>query len=301
MKKSLLFILLISGLTAFSQTDTIKNWTIEGKASLNFSQSYFSNWSAGGESSIASIGKYTMTANYLKNKHSWNNWLDLALGYNIIGSADPMKTEDKIELVSSYGYELKKSLYFSTFFTFKSQFSKGYDYTKDSTNHISGFMAPAFIDLGPGIKYQPNDIFLVNFSPATARWIVVNDQDLADAGSFGLEAAEMDTLGNIISHAKKVKTEFGAKLLMAVNYEVVKNVNVGSKLELFSDYLNNPQNIDVNWQVLVEMKVNSWLNVNISTELLYDDDTIIFDDNDVALGPRTQFKQMLMLGVGLTF
>ena len=88
---------------------------------------------------------------------------------------------------------------------------------------------------------------------------------------------------------------------MAVNYEVAKNINVISKLELFSDYLDNPQNIDVNWQVLVELKVNSWLNVNFSTELIYDDDVIIKDANDIPLGPRTQFKQMLMVGVGYAF
>ncbi len=301
MKKTLLLLLLFTGISAFSQNDTIKNWKFDGKASINFSQSYFSNWAAGGENSLAAIGKYTMNANYKKNKHGWDNWLDLALGYNIIGSNDPMKTDDKIELVSVYGYELKKSLYLSMLLTFKSQFAKGYDYAKDSTNYISGFMAPGYIDVGPGIKYKPNDIFLLNISPATARWVVVNDQKLADAGAFGLEPATMDTLGNIISHAKQVKTEFGAKLLMAISYEIVKNVNAGTKLELFSDYLSNPQNIDVNWQVLIEMKVNSWLNVNISTELLYDDDVIIIDENDNPLGPRTQFKQMLMVGVGFNF
>jgi len=299
MKKLLLLGLIFISVTAYSQNDTIKYWKTEGKMSLNFSQSYFSNWSAGGENSLTAIGKYTMKANYKKKKHSWNNWIDLAFGYNLIGKSDPMKTEDKIEFITSYNYDLKKNWQFSTILTFKSQFAKGYEYSKDSTNSISGFMAPAYIDFGPGITYKPSDHFMVNFSPVTPRWIVVLDQDLANQGAFGLNPA--DTVNGAVQNAKQVKSQFGAKLLMAVNYEVAKNVNVASKLELFSDYLDNPQNIDVNWQVLVELKVNSWLNVSFSTELIYDDDVIIKDANDVALGPRTQFKQMLMIGVGYTF
>lgn len=299
MKKFILLGFLFVSLAAFTQNDTIKNWKTEGKASLNFSQSYFSNWSAGGENSLTAIGKYTMNADYKKNKHGWNNWIDLAFGYNLIGKSDHMKTEDKIEFISSYNYDLKKNWQFSTVLTFKSQFAKGYEYSKDSTNSISGFMAPAYIDIGPGITYKPNDHFMANFSPVTPRWIVVLDQDLANQGAFGLTPA--DSVNGVVQNAKRVKSQFGAKLLLAVNYEVAKNVKLSSKLELFSDYLDNPQNIDVNWQVLVDLKVNSWLNVTLSTELIYDDDVIIKDANDVPLGPRTQFKQMLMIGVGYAF
>jgi hypothetical protein len=299
MKKILLLSFLVISLSGFSQNDTIKNWTFKGKASLNFSQSYFSNWSAGGENSLTAIGKYTMDANYVKNKHSWNNWLDLAFGYNVIGKSDPLKTDDKIELVSSYNYLLKKAWSFSTILTFKSQFANGYEYSVDSTNNISGFMAPAYLDIGPGIAYKPNEHFTLNLSPITPRWIIVMDQKLANQGAFGLTPA--DTINGLVQDAKRVKSEFGAKLLMAINYEVAKNVNLSTKLELFSDYLNKPENIDVNWQVLVDLKVNSWLNVSISTELIYDDDVIINNADGIPLGPRTQFKQMLMVGIGYSF
>lgn len=299
MKKTLLLIFLLANLSLFSQNDTIKNWTYKGKASLNFSQSYFSNWSQGGESSLTGVAKYTMEANYQKAKHSWKNWLDLAYGYSVIGKNDPMKTEDKIELISNYEYHFKKHWAFSAVLTFKSQFSKGYDYTKDSTNNISGFLAPAYIDLGPGINYSPNKHFSANFSPVTPRFIVVMDQELANQGAFGLKPA--DTINGVVQDAKQYKGAFGAKLLMTLSYELAKNINLSTKLELFSDYLDHPQNIDVNWQTLIELKVNSWLNVNISTELVYDDDTIVKNSDGKPLGPRTQFKQMLMLGIGYTF
>lgn len=301
MKKILLITFLFSGLFAMSQSDTIKNWKVENKVSLNFSQSYFSNWSAGGESTLATTGKYSVLAKYAKEKHKWDNWLDLALGYSLIGENDPMKTDDKIELISSYGYKIHDKWYASLLMTFKSQFAKGYEYKVDSTNYVSKFMAPGTIDLGPGIEWKPNEHFSVNFSPMTGKWIIVNDQGLADAGAFGLDPATVDTNGVITEHASKVKSMFGAKVLTVLNYEIFKNVNFNTKLELFSDYLDNPQNIDVNWQIALTLKVNSWLNVNINTELIYDDNIMFFNDNGDPIGPRTQFNENMQVGLTATF
>lgn len=301
MKRLLIIAIVFASLNAFSQ-DTIKlgNWTIRGKVSLNVSQSYFSNWSAGGSSNFTSIGKYTMNADFNKGKHGWLNYLDLALGYSIFIDQEPLKTEDKIEYITAYRYELHKNWYFTVMGKFATQFAKGYDYDLDSTNYISGFLAPALIDIGPGITYEPNDWFMVNFSPATAAWIIVNDEQLADLGSFGLEPAVYDTSGTLVSHAKRSKFMFGAKLMAVLSYEIVKNVTVGTKLELFSDYLNNPQAVDVNWQVLIGLKVNDWLNVDLQTTLLYDED-IMITDKDGNIGPRTQFREFLMLSVGYSF
>ena len=286
-------------ISLFSQNDTIKNWTIKGKASLNFSQSYFSNWSAGGENSITAVGKYTMNADYKKDKKSWTNWLDLALGYSIIGKADPMKTEDKIEFISAYDYTFKKHWSISAVLTFKSQFAKGYDYANDSSNHISGFMAPAYIDLGPGISYKPNKHFSVNISPATPRFIVVMDQDLANKGSFGLTPA--DTVNNVVQNAKQYKAAFGAKLLMTLGYDIAKNVNLSTKLEMFSDYLDNPQNIDVDWNVLINMKINEFLSANLVSHLIYDDDIKILDPETGKSSPRVQFMEMFGIGLSVKF
>ncbi len=300
--KRVLLILIVIGITTVYAQDTIQlgNWTIMGKVSINLSQSYFSNWSAGGISNLTTIGKYNMSANYKKNRHGWNNYLDVALGYTMFLEEEPLKTEDKIEYITGYEYELHKHWYFTVMGKFATQFAKGYDYGVDSSNYISKFLAPAWVDVGPGIKYQPVDWFWVNFSPATAAWMVVNDEKLADAGSFGLDPAEFDTAGNVITHAKKVKSMFGAKMMIVISKEVFKNINLGTKLELFSDYLDNPQYIDVNWQVLVGLKVNDWLNVDLQTTLLYDND-IMITDKDGNVGPRAQFRELLMLSVGYTF
>ncbi len=301
MKRIFILVLILSSFSLFSQ-DTIRvgNWEITGKISMNLSQSYFANWSAGGTSSLTTIGRYTMSANLNKNKHSWTNWLDLSLGYSLFLDVDPLKTEDKIEYITSYRYELHKHWYFTVMGKFASQFAKGYDYSIDSSTYISNFMAPAYIDIGPGIMYKPTDWFFVNLAPITPAWIIVDDQRLADSGSFGLEPAVFDDEGIVITHAKKVKTMFGAKLMVVLQKEVYKNITLGTKLELFSDYLDNPQNIDVNWQVLIGLKVNDWLNIDIQTTLLYDDDIMILD-KDGNIGPRVQFREFLMLSVGYAF
>jgi len=300
--KKLIFFFFILGLivSAQAKNDTIKYWKYKGKISLNVNQNYYSNWAAGGESNFGMIGKYVMNLDYDKEKNSWHNWLDLGLGYSVTGKADPTKVEDKIEYISTYKRQLAKNLFLTVVGSFKSQFANGYDYAVDSSTRISHFLAPGYIDLGPGFQYQPVKYFSVNLSPANAQWIIVNDQQLADAGLFGLDPAIVDTAGNIIAHAKKSRFGFGARLLLILNYDIAKNVNLFTKLDLFSDYTHNPQNIDVDWQVLIGMKVNDWLNVNISTQLLYDDDVMIVDKNGHT-GPRTQFKQLLMLGVGYDF
>lgn len=301
MKRILLITLIIASLSAFSQ-DTIRvgNWIFTGKVSLNISQSYFSNWSAGGSSNFTTIGKYTMHANYKKGKHEWTNYLDLALGYSLFADQEPLKTEDKIEYITSYRYSLHKNWYFTVMGKFATQFAPGFDYAVDSTDYISKFMAPAWIDIGPGIMYEPTDWFFVNFSPVTPAWIIVNDQQLANEGAFGLEPAVYNDEGVVVTPAKKVKSQFGAKMMIVLAKEVAKNITLGTKLELFSDYLNQPQNIDVNWQVLIGLKVNDWLNVDLQTTLLYDND-IMITDSDGNTGPRAQFREFLMISVGYAF
>ncbi len=300
MRKLLLILFSLLSVMLQAQSDTTNYWSINGKTSMNVNQNYFSNWSAGGESSFGLVGKVTIDANYKKNNHAWTNWLDLALGYSIIGNNNPVKTEDKIEYITSYTRKINKNWKFSFMGSFRSQMAKGYEYSTDSTNYISKFLAPGYIDFGPGIQYIPNKHFLFNYSPITARWIIVSDQELANNGSFGLTPAIKDSLGNVLTPAKKAKTMLGSKLTMVINYDIAKNVNLNTKLELFSDYLDKPQNIKVDWQVLLGMKVNKWLNVDISSQLLYDDNVMI-TDKDGNRGPRIQFKQLMMVGLSYNF
>ena len=285
----------------YAQEETPKNWTSKGTVGLNFSQSYLSNWAAGGDNALNWQGILNYSINYAKNKEKWENGIALKLGYSHLGDAKPIKTDDQIELNSLYGYKATEKLFYSLAFSFKSQFAEGFDYKNDSTTPISKFLAPGYITLGIGMEWVPSKIFQLNFSPLTGRITMVNDQDLADAGAFGVDAATYDaTSGAKLTDGKTSRFEFGSKVSAKLNVDIAPNVNFSSKLELFSDYLDNPQNIDIDWQNLITMKVNSWLNANISANMIYDDN-IAITDKDGKIGPRLQFKEVLSLGLSYNF
>ena len=146
MKKSLfiLAVTLFTTLIAISQEEKSSNWSRSGSVGLNFSQSHLSNWAAGGENALNASGRFIYQADYTLDKSKWNTNLDLGLGYSVIGDNKAIKTDDKIELNSMYGYKATETLFYSLSFSFKSQFTDGFDYKTDSTNPISRFMAPGY-------------------------------------------------------------------------------------------------------------------------------------------------------------
>ncbi len=299
MKRILLIVFMFVTAYSFAQTKDTTYWVTKGNLTFNFTQAYYSNWSAGGENSFAGLPKLNYSATYTKDRWKWANTLNLALGYTITGKSDPMKTDDVIEINSLLGYELKEHWYATFMLKFNTQFAKGYDYSADSSTYISKFMAPAYLDFGPGVAYNLPDWLVVNFSPLNSRFTFVNDEGLADGGNFGLDGAVKDTNGVILTHAKKMKFQFGAKLTVAIKKEIFENVELGTSLELFSDYLHNPQNVIVNWKTLLRLKVNPWLNVDFNTELFYDDNVMFYDVDGIPEGPKVQFKQNLMVGLSV--
>jgi len=311
MKKLLLFFALFAAIASYAQDTKDTTWTINSDVALMFSQTSFTNWAPGGENNLTFTGYYNFFAGYLKGKSKWENMLALAYGQSKTGERGYRKAEDKIDFISTYGLEAAKNWYYSANFGFKSQFAEGYDYHDDDPDiakqKISNFMAPGYMSLGIGMENKPKEWLSIYLSPATARWIFVNDQDLADAGAFGVEGAEyeLDNLGipmydKKLKNGESTKFETGAYFRVMVVKEVFKNVGVNTKLELFSDYLNNPQNIDINWDTRIDMKVNSFLSANFGVQVVYDHDTPIPDEDDpTRMGPKTQIMEML--SVGLTY
>lgn len=284
-------------LFAQNEGDSIKPWRKGVNVSLAFSQTSLSNWTAGGENALAANGFLNVFADYKKGKSLWENRMDLAYGLTKQGDQEIRKNDDKIDLSSKYGYKATRNWYYSTMFNFRTQFANGYDYPEDTSILVSKFLAPAYISIGLGMDWKPGDCFSLYISPVTTRWVVVNDQDLADAGAFGLEPAVTDN-GTIIQSAKKVKTELGAMVRAEFMKDIVKNVNLKTKVEVFSDYLNDPQNIDVFWDMFLTLKANKWLSATLNTTLIYDHD-IMITDKDGNVGPRTQFKEVF--GIGITY
>ncbi|MCX6266620.1 MAG: DUF3078 domain-containing protein, partial [Bacteroidetes bacterium] len=268
-----------------------KHWLVQGNGSLAFTQASFTNWSSGGENSLGLVAWVNFKANYKNGKHVWGNNIDLGYGFNILGKGSDAKfnkTNDKIELTTAYGYELhhNKKWYLTVLLNFRTQFSTGYNYPDDSTV-ISNFMAPGYLIAGLGITYVPVKWFYAYLSPGSGRFTFVMDQKLADSGDFGVE------------RGKNMKGEFGAYFRADLNKDLAKNINITSTLELYSDYLHKFGNIDVNWSLLLSLKVNKWLAASVQTQLIYDDDIMILYSPNEPAGPRTQFKEML--GLGLTY
>lgn len=147
-------------------------------------------------------------------------------------------------------------------------------------------MAPGYLMLGLGMDYKPYPYLSISLLPVTGRLTIVNEKTLSDAGAYGVEPG------------KTVRDEFGALFKVTFDKEVITNVNIKSKLELFSNYSKDPQNIDVNWEALLMLKVNKLISTYIGVQTIYDHD-ILITDKDGKIGPRTQFKQTF--GIGLTY
>jgi len=307
MKKILLLLSLIISISAFAQdeaaVDSTEGWTSKGTLSLNISQSSFTNWAGGGDNSLAGNILFGGIANYKMGKSLWENTLLTTYG-SIRKAGDFTKTDDRIELNSKYGYQAFKNpkFFLSAIMNFKTQYTEGF---ANDTLLVSSFMSPGYLNLGLGIDWKAAEYFSLNFAPIDAKMIFVMDQFLADRGDYGVDPAVLDTNGNVLTPGKNMKFKFGAYLRAQFNKEIFKNVTLYTTLDLFSNYLENPQNIDVNWEVLISMKINEWLAASINTTLIYDADVVFerTDENGISerYGPRTQFKEVFNLGLTFNF
>lgn len=280
-----------------------KPWKIGGDVSLTFGQTALVNWSSGGVSAFSLNGLFNLHADYKKDKLIWTNNLIMAYGMYKEKDDNRKKNDDKIDFISNLGYEMTKNWYYSLTLGFKSQFDKGYPEEQD-TLYTSNWFAPAYTTLGLGLTYQPSENLQLIISPATYRFTVVNNQRLADAGEYGVDPAEYQMLPDSsyikTKDGSRIRHELGFNIKFMYKVEIVKNVGFQTNLELFSNYLEDPQNIDVYWDNYFTFTINKWLTANLTTSLIYDHD-INITDKDGNTGPRTQFKQTFGLGLAYKF
>ena len=277
-------------------TDTVNGWKKGGMFALTFGQNSFVNWAAGGINSISVNGAANLFANYKKDNFSWENNLDFGYGIQKQGKKDntlTQKTDDKFDFASKLGIKATDKLFYAALMNFRTQFTNGYNYP-DNTTVISAFMAPGYLLFAAGIDYKPIKNLSVFIAPVTSKTTFVIDQTLSDAGAYGVDAG------------KSVRSEFGGYLKAVYVKDIMKNVSFNTKLGLFSNYFHNPQNIDVNWEVLLGMKINKYLTANLSTQMLYDDDILVpVDTNGDGInngtGKRIQFKEIFGIGFSVKF
>lgn len=262
--------------------DSLTNkWTFSGEGNLGFSQVALSNWKAGGENSYSLNGLFNASANFITNKSVWQNSINAGYGFQEQKESGMRKINDQLIVNSQYGYKAIGKWYYSARANLQTQFTKSYDYTKTPKEYTSNWFAPAYLLTSIGIEYlNTSKTLSVIISPATAKFTFVESEYLASIASFGVDSCS------------RHKSEFGGSLSAKFKKEnVFTNVNIESSIVLFSNYKEDAQNIDVNWQLQLFMKINKYLGTTIATQLL-------FDDN---VSGEVQFKEILNVGLSYSF
>jgi len=271
-------------------------WKNKNSIGLDVSEAAFVNWNAGGNNSISGLLKISLVRSYKKLHLLWNNEIFARYGLNSQQDQQLRKTDDKLEINSTFGYrkDTISNWFYSIKFNFKSQFTEGFRYPDRSTP-ISRFFAPGYLFLGIGSQYEIKQRrFSMYISPITLKSTFVLDDDLSNDGAFG------------VIKGRKARHEFGALVQSIWDAEIAKNIVMSNRLSLYSDYLNNFGNVDVDWELNFKLTINKHIKANIGTHLIYDDDIKFKDDinNDgtlETLGARVQLKQLLGIGVLFDF
>lgn len=282
------------GINKLDTTAIPKHWDVSGSASLNMTQSSYSNWASGGQNSIAGVIHGGLGLHYLKGKWKWDTSLDLAYGLMTQKESGRSKTEDKIELATKLSRKAARHWYYALLAQLKTQFDKGYSSYPVKKEHrwsyTSKFMAPGYLTLALGMDYNPNADFSLFLSPVAIRATYVQDKWLSDAGYYGVEPGKK----SLIQYGTFVKAVYQKELIEG-------RVLLKSKLELFSDWEDKPQNIDVNWEVNVDFKATKWLSTRLYTQLIYDDNIRFLEQDGSIKGAKVQLKEVLGIGISYIF
>ena len=291
-----IIILLFSLVDVQSQKDNIqdtinKNWLLSGKFTFLGNQSSYSYWTAGGQTSVSGTIKIDYDFNYDKNGWNWDTKLITAYGLNSIGGSRFLKkTDDKLELNSLLGKKFSNNLIgnwsYSSFINFKTQWTKGYRFRKNSQGQeerteLTRFFSPAYLQIGVGLYWKKNNDLWVNMAPFTGRLIMVNrffTNNLQDEKRyFGVKKGQTS------------RFELGASIRSFFKFELVENVFVSNRISLYSDYLDNPANIDLDYTIDTTMKINKYLTTNLIIQFIYDHNSV----------QRLQVREVMGIGISL--
>jgi hypothetical protein len=303
MKKYLICALLLYGLSAKGQDQTVKEmqaasgktikkeedtiprlWKTGGIFNLNLSQGSLSNWAAGGDNFSLSLNSILSAyAFYKKNKSSWDNTLDVNFGYIRTTTLGTRKNDDRFDVLSKYGHAIAPKWNLAALFNFRTQMANGYTYPDNVKTFSSAFLSPAYVLLSPGLDFKPNADFSLFMSPITARWVIVKDDSLSAKGLYG------------VTPGSHTRSEFGA--FISANYlkRFNKVVAYKGRLDLFSNYKHNPEKIDVFMTNLLAIKVSNVLSFTWNVDIIYDDDVRLFGND----GKSAAWQVKSLIGLGL--
>jgi hypothetical protein len=269
--------------------DTVKHaWKRGIVFGINIGQGSLSNWAAGGDDfSLTVASSLNVFGFYKRDKHSWDNTLDVNFGYVKTTTLGSRKNDDRFDLLSKYGYALNNKLNLASAFNFRSQFFKGFTY-KDSTKSFSSdLLSPAYVLVSIGLDYKPVKGLSIYFSPITTRWVIVMDDSLSAKGSYGVKTGR---------HSNNEVGSFAT-----INYQKPFNkfVSYKGRLDLFSNYKREPKNVDVYMTNTLTAKVARIIAFSWSLDMIYDDDVKLFGPEKKS--PALQVKSIIGIGLQLKF
>ncbi len=306
-------------------------WSQHLTTNIKFGQTSLTNWAAGGDNTVTMQAFIDAGANYKKNDLFWNNRLQLDYGF-VYASSKPIlqKSDDRIYLESKFGYKNAnmKNFSLSVNYDFKSQFSTGYDYNTpsnlvdDSGNDLegdalrqawkdaralkSGFLAPAYTNLAVGIDVKPAKWLSLNIAPVTGGVVIVRNEALRKNYGMHLKKEFEDTdlssvpAEELGAYYRSARFEFGAQIKADIALQVNDSFKYTSQLVLFSNYIDHPENVRVNWDNRFDWKLAKYFSLTLTTNLIYDDKVLIYSEKDGLTKQRVQFKESLLFGFTYT-
>jgi hypothetical protein len=297
MKKCLLLIALVFSInTTFSQVsekellkkteeavakikeEKPNGWAKKGLFTFLANQSSFSNWQAGGQGNISGNISVNYEFNYKSDSWSWDNRLLIGYGLTKTKGQELQKTDDRFEFNSLLGKKATGYWYYSAFLNFKTQFDSGFD-PADQTKKLSHFFSPAYFQFGPGMMWKKSDNLKFNIAPATSKLIVVHSHFTESGPSFGVE------------QGKSSRYEFGAAVNGYYKFNAMENITVENILNLYSNYLEDAQKVDLDYTLNINMKINKYLSTNFAFQTIYDDNAF----------RGFQIRQIIGLGLNYGF
>lgn len=261
-------------------------WALAAEGSLGFTQTYFENWSAGGESALTLLGVIEASANYTSadSKIKWENSGKIREGWQkTSGDAGLQKTDDKFELTSRFGVSAFKKWYYSSEFTFSTQFFK--------YNSTSMFLGPAKSYLKLGLDYKPNDNFSLLLSPLTMKNVFVMDTSYIDQTSYG------------IGENRKAYWETGLNADVTYKMNLTPDITFETQYTMFIDYRHPFTTWDIDWENNLKVKLTDYIDLKVMLHMLYDDSVMftVYDDDGNEIGEESRLQISEYVSIGFTY
>jgi hypothetical protein len=289
-----------------------EGWIVGGAFGLDFAQLAIFNPRVGsGDNRIAIGGLGNMFVRYKQGRADWVTNGSLQLAVQQLADTDWQKSLDILRLNSQLSYNTNNEKWaYSALLSFESLAMPTYpgNFLKPQEENAliqARFLSPARLDFSPGMRYTPDAHWTFLWAPASYRLIYVGDQDIANLGIHGTQPLDENDLSR---GYKQAYHQFGSRLVTTyANKFLSEKLTYQSRLDLFSNYLREPQNIDVLWQNDIGWQLWKNLSLNFLLEAFYDHDVKVLAERpstsnpEGLLGRRVSWTQSILVKYNFLF